>query len=325
MAQVIQLHCAKGSKGTVLHITGRCWSHADRYDSPESLSGPVPVCPLLIYNLERERTDYCHRHNDKKTFPCMFPGGCKKKDNACKRPADLVRHYKNVHASLDQKDLFLCDYEKCGRSEGPFTRKDHYRDHLKDYHREDLGCAKGQKKLSRDIWNAAQEQWLSERVIYPGYWRCSRCLDRIYVAIGGWECPRCKTTCEVERIDARKKLQLRPKTMKSHKSNQSGSCITCDGQGWVDSYQGQIDCPKCTAPPNDEPRHHEPRLAASHTFYEQEEKVDRNFDLLVSCMICNGQGFVDDEYGNYVACAQCQVHAVDRPYHTDHYTNDRWV
>jgi hypothetical protein len=142
----------------------------------------------------------------------MYPGGCKGKQNIFGRPADLDRHYQNVHGDDDQKKKFFCDYHKCGRANDPFTRKDHYRDHLKDFHQEDIGSAKGghSKTKPREVWLLEQEQWLRDRKIYSHYWRCSRCLDRITVASQGWECQRCRTPCEPERIQAR--TMLAPKT-----------------------------------------------------------------------------------------------------------------
>jgi hypothetical protein len=43
----------------------------------------------------------------------------------------LERHYKNI-------DIFAEP-----TSQDLFVRKDHYRDHFRDYHKEDISCAKG--------------------------------------------------------------------------------------------------------------------------------------------------------------------------------------
>lgn len=197
---------------------------------------------------------------------CMYPGGCKGKQDCFGRPADLDRHYQNVHADEDQKRKFYCDYPRCARSNDPFTRKDHYRDHLKDFHKEDIGSAKGErsKTKSKDIWQMEQEQWLRERVIYPHYWRCTKCLDRIIVVKSGWDCPRCKATCESDRIEARRTTAtttIAPKpeildTMDEHTEYEpiltysTSNCGNCAGKGFVDSgYGSWVDCPACQPPP----------------------------------------------------------------------------
>ena len=144
-------------------------------------------------------------------FPCLYPWGCSGKQTIFSRPADLERHYKNVHAPPDEKDCFPCDYSKCERATSAFTRKDHYRDHLRDFHKEDIGSAKGEKKMDRKQWLTAQKIWLAERKISSKYWRCAKCLVKHSITYG-WDCERCKTTCEQERQDARMKLaKLAPK------------------------------------------------------------------------------------------------------------------
>lgn len=190
----------------------------------------------------------------------MFPWGCTGKQTVFHRPADLDRHYKNVHASSDQRDSFPCDYHKCGRANDPFTRKDHYRDHLRDFHKEDLGCAKGEKKMDKKKWAVAQRAWLAERKIYPHWWRCARCLERRQVKEDEWDCPTCKVSCEQERIEARK---LQKTSMVDtidteeergyHQSASSATlnayypCATCrENNGWLaDSFGQWVECPDC--------------------------------------------------------------------------------
>ena len=48
--------------------------------------------------------------------------------------ADLASHYKNDHPHAIQEEFFPCDYPTCRRSgdEDAFTRKDAYRDHLRE-------------------------------------------------------------------------------------------------------------------------------------------------------------------------------------------------
>jgi hypothetical protein len=195
----------------------------------------------------------------------MYPTGCKGKQTCFGRPADLDRHYQNVHADADMRKKFICDYSKCGRSQDPFTRKDHYRDHLRDFHKEDIGCAKGEnsKTKTKEIWEIEQEQWKHERKIYPHYWRCSRCLDRITVSRDNWECPRCKTPCERERINAR--LGTRTSTPTGPREgifnamdedtgylptrSSNPVCATCAGTGYVDGGCGScVQCATCEPP-----------------------------------------------------------------------------
>jgi hypothetical protein len=116
-----------------------------------------------------------------------------------------------VHA--DEKDLFPCDYTKCPRSQDSFSRRDHYRDHLRDFHKEDIGCAKGEKS-SRDKdkqeWQKAQKAWLAERVVSNKHWRCAKCLVNNNVIQVGWDCASCKNPCEEDRIRTRQRLTLAP-------------------------------------------------------------------------------------------------------------------
>ncbi|EHK98473.1 hypothetical protein M7I_5718 [Glarea lozoyensis 74030] len=122
--------------------------------------------------------------SDKKHHPCLYPGrGCWKDHNrrSFARAADLERHYNVVHhASVEE---IKCDYPRCARHTDAFTRKDHCRDHYKEFHKEDIGSYKGAKNnIDKAQWQAKQQQWADERQIKPEWWRCPRCLDRIYVA-----------------------------------------------------------------------------------------------------------------------------------------------
>jgi hypothetical protein len=149
---------------------------------------------------------------------------------------------------MDQKDCHKCDYKKCGRSQDQFTRKDHYRDHLRDFHKEDLGCAKGGKNMDPAKWEKAQQSWIKERQIDPEWWRCVKCLARVYWREAGWECqtPNCKMPCETERVERRQKL-LEPE--QSYVSD----CSNCAGTGWIENMNrdGYVECYLCrpSAPP----------------------------------------------------------------------------
>ncbi|KAJ3514955.1 hypothetical protein NM208_g15017 [Fusarium decemcellulare] len=122
---------------------------------------------------------------------CLSPG-CTARP--FKRTADLQRHYKNTHAPDSSKDAYYCDYPKCGRSRDPFHRRDHFRDHLREYHREDI-----QKRGA-----TVNEEWLEGRYLPNNWWRCPRCLIRVYVAKSDFECPECKTSCEPKRKEKRR-------------------------------------------------------------------------------------------------------------------------
>ncbi|KFY77232.1 hypothetical protein V499_03326 [Pseudogymnoascus sp. VKM F-103] len=108
-----------------------------------------------------------------------------------KRPFDLERHFTTVHGKGNSERQF-CDYSKCKHKEA-FDRKDHCREHYREYHREDLV-----KKTHRDV-----VQWLQDRNVVMGWWRCSKCLKRNQTE-AGWKCGgKCNQMCERSRITAR--------------------------------------------------------------------------------------------------------------------------
>ncbi len=178
----------------------------------------------------------------------MYPGGCNGKQTIFHRPADLERHYRNVHGRGDE---FACDYPKCPRLKDPFFRKDHFRDHLRDYHKEDIGCAKGGPK-DEQKWQQAQKKWLAERAISSKHWRCSWCLVKNYVAEVGWECSSCKTPCEEDRSRIRLEAD-QPADVIMQDSKVAGLngyyCSTCNGSPWVEDGWGaaSVACPICSA------------------------------------------------------------------------------
>ena len=187
----------------------------------------------------------------------MYPGPCNGKQNVFGRPADLERHYKNVHS--DEKDKFFCDARNCPRSQDPFSRKDHYRDHLKDFHKEDIGCARGEKsfrdKQDKREWQKAQNAWLAERVISYKHWHCARCLFKNYVAQAGWECLSCKIPCEEDRVRARQALGSDRQTPEDPTevtmtdncvaAAPYSSCGQCN-MGWTeDGYGTYVACQLC--------------------------------------------------------------------------------
>ncbi|RYP78840.1 hypothetical protein DL771_000225 [Monosporascus sp. 5C6A] len=123
---------------------------------------------------------------------CLRPG-CNSKP--FKRKADLDRHYQQVHWDSSIKPSFPCDYTRCTRFTKPFFRADHYRDHCRDYHREDL--------LRRSPSKKETNEWWADRIIHKKWWRCSKCLQRVYIQQHGFECHNCKTPCEPQRRNYR--------------------------------------------------------------------------------------------------------------------------
>ncbi|KAK4191157.1 hypothetical protein QBC35DRAFT_36992 [Podospora australis] len=154
------------------------WGLAHAWDCPQVMDGRLAgMAP----------------QNSKQTFPCLFPG-CNNKGFS--RAADLDRHQKIVHGTETQKPKFFCDYKKCPRHETPFSRQDHFRDHLRDIHKEDL--------LIRSK-PATSEWWASRntKALYDGWWRCSKCFVRVKGEKDGFTCPGCQNPCEPERRRAR--------------------------------------------------------------------------------------------------------------------------
>jgi hypothetical protein len=208
------------------------------------------------------------RNCQKGTYPCQFPGCLTKKP--FNRPADLERHYRNVHASADQRECYGCDYPKCDRASEPFTRKDHYRDHLRDYHKEDLGQAKRAKKEDGQKWNRSQELWLAERNISFNWWRCAKCLSRVRVEDDGWDCRQCNGACEPER-KARRGVKTEHYDIGSYDTTADllpTDCTICNGAVYIKSEdESWLSCPRC-----------DPRQGSEYT-YDVEPVDDMTYSM----------------------------------------------
>lgn len=112
---------------------------------------------------------------------------------------DLAHHYKHSHPANIEAETIPCSYDSCKRSDDPFTRRDAYRDHLREYHLEDM--LKRHKKKNRE------QEWWASRIVSPVWWRCVRCLGpSIVVQKDGWACTTCNQECEPERIFIRKSI-----------------------------------------------------------------------------------------------------------------------
>ncbi|CAK7564696.1 MAG: hypothetical protein SEPTF4163_002595 [Sporothrix epigloea] len=152
----------------------------------------------------------------KKDFMCNYQF-CK--SPAFTRMADLERHMKHVHLAADKKERFFCDYSGCSRNSTPFHRKDHYREHLREYHLEDLlkRGSNAHRSMSPNTEAGSlsgavdhetnkklmQEMQLQNCNIDASWWRCARCLKRVKVADRGWSCPDCKGSIEEPRKSLR--------------------------------------------------------------------------------------------------------------------------
>ncbi|KAM7218892.1 hypothetical protein V8F06_005772 [Rhypophila decipiens] len=109
--------------------------------------------------------------------------------------ADLARHHNMVHDTRP-KATFPCDYRRCSRASPgtPFYQRDHFRDHLREFHKEDL-VRRGVK---------ASKHWWMSRYIRPDWWRCSRCYQRVNIDPYGWVCADCGSACEEQRQEERR-------------------------------------------------------------------------------------------------------------------------
>ncbi len=101
------------------------------------------------------------------------------------------------HRGDENKTKLLCDYKVCSRHKVPFFRYDHFRDHYRIYHKEDL-LRRGTK--------VDEEYWASRApfAIFSGWWRCSRCLVRFDLEASGYTCHKRGGGCEKERQRYRK-------------------------------------------------------------------------------------------------------------------------
>jgi hypothetical protein len=142
-----------------------------------------------LETVDEEQQGESSQKNRDSPVMCLYPG-C---DKIFKRRADLDRHYKHRHCADTTKESYRCDYQKCVRRREPFGRRDHYRDHLRDFHKEDI--EKRGVTINRD--------WMEGRNVSINWWRCHKCLARVYVNESQYECPDCKTTCQPERVRRR--------------------------------------------------------------------------------------------------------------------------
>lgn len=173
-----------GSQGFYGAPQGGSSSDGARYVESPPRTRAYLETPGLTHRRLQTTNGYC----------CLVPG-CKAVP--FRRNADLDRHYKHKHRPDERKESYYCDYPKCSRRDSPFHRRDHFRDHLRDYHKEDIA------KRGRPV----HTHWVVSRNVKKEWWRCTRCLSRVMVEVSGFECPGCKTSCDVNRVQHRNSPQ----------------------------------------------------------------------------------------------------------------------
>ncbi|KAI0455854.1 hypothetical protein F5B21DRAFT_172792 [Xylaria acuta] len=128
-----------------------------------------------------------HPQRNEGLYVCMEPG-CPK---SFRRKADLERHLSQMHTPKEKKLKYPCDWKKCQRAKEPFGRRDHQRDHYRQYHKEDI--------MPRGSSGKDDQRWWDSRSVNLDWWRCARCLTRVKVGDYRYTCPRCRISCEPER------------------------------------------------------------------------------------------------------------------------------
>ncbi|KAK0742828.1 hypothetical protein B0T18DRAFT_170929 [Schizothecium vesticola] len=137
---------------------------------------------------------------EKKRYTCYLDE-CSDEPKPFSRAADLDRHQKLVHLGGKK---FPCDYGWCPRhkEQQPFSRQDHYRDHLRNAHFEDLPI-RGPGKMDEGWWAGR-----SRFSVAGDWWRCNKCLVmRVSIGRDDFVCPGCGNHCEGDRIEYRRLLE----------------------------------------------------------------------------------------------------------------------
>lgn len=170
------------------------------------------------------------------------------------RHYDLERHFSTMHKASNEQDgekqdnkdqsdkvHFLCDYKKCIHTD-PF-RKDHCREHYREYHSEDLikrgqpkhGKHKNSKKRPETV-----EEFLASRIkgLNLSWWRCVKCLQRVQVNSDGYTCSTCKLPCESERVTFRENAR---KSMNDSRTADSISGFDAPPMSYVITGCGQCE------------------------------------------------------------------------------------
>jgi Zn finger protein HypA/HybF involved in hydrogenase expression len=162
-----------------------------------------------------------------------------------------------------------CDYPKCPHKDTSF-RKDHCREHYREYHNEDLikrgnhkpgKPSKPEKDKKSAKRNAGRPQTVEEflatrRNVDLSWWRCTKCVQRVKVNSHRYTCPRCNVACEPERVAWRKKalessknsqVEDSPSGFSPEPTDYVMSCGQCQN-AWLpdkDDMTLWISCPTC--------------------------------------------------------------------------------
>ncbi|KAI1745192.1 hypothetical protein F4680DRAFT_177980 [Xylaria scruposa] len=151
---------------------------------------PTDWRPAMRAHEDKSATE-SHPQRSEGLFVCM-ESGCPK---SFRRKADLERHLAQMHTPREKKLKYPCDWKKCQRAKEPFGRRDHQRDHYRQFHHEDI--------MTRGSSGRGNQRWWDSRAINPDWWRCARCLSRVKVREYAYTCPKCRINCEPERQDRR--------------------------------------------------------------------------------------------------------------------------
>jgi hypothetical protein len=183
------------------------------------------------------------------------------------RHYDLERHFLTIHQvdkERGEKSLVYCDYTKCPHKEG--FRKDHCREHYREYHAEDL-IKRSQPKHSKPRRGHKKPETVEEfmasrlRNIEHSWWRCSKCVQRVKINDHGFTCPGCRVACEPERVEWRQKALKSGNNESSKTERGAGSttgytsgpssytkrCVQCQGT-WLPNKKDPnvwLTCPRC--------------------------------------------------------------------------------
>ncbi|KAH7026432.1 uncharacterized protein B0I36DRAFT_158615 [Microdochium trichocladiopsis] len=180
-------HAATWSYHMTAHGSEQHHPHPQWQDDQDTTAEPLQLLPQghgvdAEFLTHGQPAGYETNGTERPRYQCVTPG-CKARP--FKRIADLNRHTQHTHADSPPERL-VCDYKRCTRHKDPFTRRDHYRDHYRTFHKEDIERRGGD--------GMAQEPSVSKK-----WWRCRKCLDRVVIAQNEWQCPRCKEDCDSDR------------------------------------------------------------------------------------------------------------------------------
>ncbi|KAL2204091.1 hypothetical protein CC79DRAFT_1336738 [Sarocladium strictum] len=157
--------------------------------------GTSPISPRPRASSTGEYGEDSNRSSER-DYCCLYPH-CTSKPFA--RNADLDRHYKQKHTDSSKKAAWFCDYKKCNRRREPFHRLDHFRDHLRQYHKE--GIEKrgvfGSGPSSSDGGGKLRQEGGKASASGQEWWRCARCLKRNNE--GNEECEGCRQEGQARR------------------------------------------------------------------------------------------------------------------------------